>query len=386
MRTKLGLYLHIPFCGSKCPYCDFTSGCYDVSERLAYLDALEAEIRLSPWRGTPAGTLYLGGGTPSELTINELRRLVSALRDTFELQPAEWTLESNPGSVGQAWLEAAREVGFNRISLGFQSLKDRLLLGLGRTHTAALAREGYANARAAGFQNINLDLIFGIPGQTLQDWKSDLEQVLALEPEHLSLYSLTIEPSTEYGRRYAEGRLVVPDEDAAADMFETAMDLTQAAGYHHYEISNYARPGKECAHNLVYWRHEPYLGFGCSAASFMDGVRWTNAPDIRRYSEEALSGSVTRQGEEKLDAQASLAEAVMLRLRTSDGVDLEELGCRFNLDATALFKGTVPFLIGSQLVVQQGDGRILLTRRGKLLADSVCAQFLKDARTRGCAE
>jgi oxygen-independent coproporphyrinogen III oxidase len=376
MQTKLGIYLHIPFCRSKCPYCDFNSGCYDSPLRQAYLEGLKSEIRLSPWKGSTAGTLYCGGGTPSELTIPELKGLVSALRDTFEMQPAEWSLESNPGGVSQAWFEETRQMGFNRISLGIQSLKDRLLLALGRTHTAAQARQAYVEARAAGFENINIDLIFGLPGQTLDDWKSDLLEALALAPEHLSLYSLTIEPSTEFGKRYAEGRLVVPDDDAAADMFEAAMDLTEAAGYLHYEISNYARPGKECAHNLVYWRHEPYLGFGCSAASFMEGIRWTNAPGIHRYSEEALTGSVRRQGEERLDARASLAEAVMLRLRTSEGVHLDQLGARFGIDANALFQGTVPFLIDSQLLVLQADGRLVLTRRGKLLADSVCAQFL----------
>jgi oxygen-independent coproporphyrinogen III oxidase len=376
MRTKLGIYLHIPFCGSKCPYCDFTSGCYEIAERLAYLKALESEIRLSPLKGSPAGTVYLGGGTPSELSIPELKGLVTALRDTFEFEPAEWSLESNPGSVNGAWFEAVREIGFNRLSLGFQSLEDRLLQALERRHTAAQARQAYGEARAAGFENISVDLIFGLPGQRLEDWKSDLEEVLALGPEHLSLYSLTIEPSTEFGKRYDEGRLVVPDEDAAADMFEAAMDLTEAAGYLHYEISNYARPGRECAHNLVYWRHEPYLGFGCSAASFVEGVRWTNTTDIRQYSEEAVSGCVTRQSEEKLDASASLAEAVMLRLRTSDGVRLDKLGERFGLDAAALYEGTVPFLIDAQLLAQQEDGRICLTRRGKLLADSVCARFL----------
>ena len=373
---ELGIYLHIPFCSHKCYYCDFNSGPLSQRARSDYLEALTQEITHSPGKGYGAKTVFLGGGTPSELTIAELGQLVNTLGQTFDLkQDAEWSIECNPGGVSRAFFVALLQMGFNRISLGVQSFHDHHLQALGRVHNSAEARATYGWLREAGFDNVNLDLIFGLPGQTLQEWESDLQEALTLWPEHLSLYNLTIEPGTEFGSRYARGELGEVDEDLSADMYELAMDLTEAAGYTQYEISSYSRPGQQCAHNLIYWHNEPYLGFGVSAASFMEGVRWTNTSKLLEYLRTAAAGHVTRASEEKLEGREALGEEIMLGLRTDEGISLSALSTRYRSDVASLFAPTLEWLNTHGVITQVGD-RIQLTRRGKLMADEVCLRFV----------
>jgi oxygen-independent coproporphyrinogen-3 oxidase len=278
----------------------------------------------------------------------------------------EWTIECNPGSVGQKDLEAIRALGFNRVSLGVQSLEDHHLISLGRIHDSRQSLDSYQALRRAGFQNVNLDLIFGLPGQTLDEWHSDLTRVLALNPEHLSLYHLTIESGTEFGNRLARGEMAPVDQDLGADMYELAMDLTQEAGFEQYEISNFCRTGKQSRHNLVYWNNRPYLGFGISAASFIGGIRWTNTGQIQEYTRTAHTGSPTRASQEQLKARNALGEEVMLRLRTRDG---------FSLDVSSLYQKSLESFSKRRLVRCQGD-RVRLTRQGKLLANEVCQELL----------
>ncbi|HXK58665.1 MAG TPA: radical SAM family heme chaperone HemW [Acidobacteriota bacterium] len=376
MNLGFGLYVHIPFCVRKCPYCDFVSAPVGRDDRVAYLQALESEIRHSEWKGQTARTIYLGGGTPSELEPDDLGRLVDTIRDTFRLVPdAECSIECNPGTLSPSKLEAMRSMGFNRLSLGAQSFSDRLLGVLGRIHTGDAVRESYSLVRAAGFDNLNLDLIFGIPGQTLEDWQNDLHEALQLRPEHLSLYGLTIEPDTEFGKLKEQGRLREADEEVAASMCEVAVEMTADAGYEQYEISNFALPGKECRHNLIYWRNEEYLGFGVSAASYVGGARRCNTKDRRAYVEALSQGRLPSREEERLDARSALGEEIMLRLRLADGFSSSHLRDKYGLDPDVIYADPLSFLVSEGLLARQ-NGVVRLTPRGRLLANEVCRQFL----------
>lgn len=375
----LGIYVHIPFCQRKCFYCDFNSGPAGELKRQRHLKALEQEIRNSPWRGSSARTVFFGGGTPSELSLDELSRLVQALGDSFDLSGAsEWSIECNPGTLTPQSLGAYRRMGFNRISLGAQSFQDKFLKALGRVHDAAQAIEAIGWIGQAGFDNLNLDLIFALPGQSLAQWQADLERALAFQPQHLSLYQLTIEKNTEFGRLRDLGRFQETDEDACADMYEMALDLTQAAGYRQYEISNFALPGRRCLHNWIYWRNQPYLGFGVSAASYVNGLRWTNCADWESYAAAAPSDRIPLDSQEKLPPQRALAEEIMLGLRTAQGVSMTEVSGRYGIDAARAYSETIAFLAQEGLIERSSD-RICLTRRGMLLANSVCAEFLEAA-------
>ncbi len=372
----LGLYVHVPFCVHKCPYCDFVSGPVETAPRRLHLKALEQEIRNSPWRTSRVRTVFFGGGTPSELQPSELERLVQALRDAFRIAPeAEWTIECNPGTLPEPKLGQLRRLGFNRVSLGVQSFQDRHLQTLGRIHDAGQALDCYRRLRRVGFDNLNLDLIFAVPGQTLQDWWADLLQALDLEPEHLSLYNLTVEDGTEFGRLKRAGQLRETGEPLAAEMFELAMTWTEAAGFEQYEISNFARPGRRCRHNLIYWRSEEYLGFGLSAASFVGGARWSNTHHLDLYARGAQEGNVPRQSEERLAPRAALGESLMLALRTSDGVRPDELARRHGLQLPPGWVQEFEFFTDQGFLQRQG-GLYQLTRPGRLVADSIAGAFL----------
>ncbi|MFB3903100.1 MAG: radical SAM family heme chaperone HemW [Acidobacteriota bacterium] len=373
---SFGIYVHIPFCVRKCPYCDFVSAAGGSAERASYLNALEKEIRSSQWKGCSARTIYFGGGTPSELGPPDLRRIMEALREAFKVSPEpECSIECNPGTLSRRKLAAMRSLGFNRLSLGVQSFSDRFLRALGRIHTSGEALEAWRLIRSESFGNVNLDLIFGIPGQTLENWREDLRQALELRPEHLSLYDLTIEPETEFGRLKRQGRLPEVDEELAASMYETAADLTAAAGYGHYEISNFALPGRECRHNLVYWRNQEYLGFGVSAASYAAGVRSVNVKATAEYVRAVHQGKATTGYKERLEPRAALGEEIMLRLRLAEGLAASDLAAKYNLDPEILYAETMKHFISEGLLTRQ-NGSIRLTARGRLLANEVCRRFL----------
>jgi oxygen-independent coproporphyrinogen III oxidase len=376
-ELPLGVYVHIPFCVRKCHYCDFAAGPAPPPIREQYVETLAAEIRRSPQRGAAARTVFFGGGTPSELNSAQLGQLVAALRETFSFPAGgEWTIECNPGTIDVSSLRAMRDMGFDRISLGVQTFHDHHLRALGRIHTAEEAAQAVGAARAAGFRRLNLDLIFCLPGQTLPEWREDLEQALTLEPEHLSLYNLTIEKETEFGRRHRAGLLTLPDEDLSADMYEWALDRTAAAGFAQYEVSNFARAGEECRHNQIYWRQEPFLGFGLGAASYLNGARWVNSRGMQRYLATALRDEGPELSSvERLAPREAAGESVMLGLRTADGVDLARVAGRYGLDLEACYGETVCRLEGDGLVAREGS-RVRLTRRGLMLANLVCGEFL----------
>ena len=372
----LGVYVHIPFCLQKCPYCDFVSGPFDQSARLGYLAALEREIRQSAWAGRSVNTVYFGGGTPSELSTDELKVLALAVRETFAIDAAsEWSIECNPETVAPESLEGMSRFGFNRISLGIQSFQARQLQLLGRAHTGEESIRAYRLVRAAGFENVNLDLIFAVPGQTLDYWKRDLDEALALSPEHLSLYGLTIEEGTEFGERHSRGELEAIDEEGTAEMYEVALDLALESGFDQYELSSFARPGRACLHNLGYWNYLPYLGFGIGAASFLNGTRWTNTTVLRDYLRGAFSGEICRATEKRLQGKEALGEELMLGLHTQTGVSLGSLSVRYGCDVEQVYADSFQLLTGQGLIELEDD-RARLTRKGKLVAAEVCAEFL----------
>jgi oxygen-independent coproporphyrinogen-3 oxidase len=344
------------------------------------LAALNREILQSPFRGSDAVTLYFGGGTPSELRVAEMKTVLMALSQTVHFVPgAEWTIECNPNSVKGSFLAAAKENGFNRVSLGIQSFQQKNLDWLGRAHKTRDSFLTYQSARDCGFEQVSIDLIFGIPNQTLLDWKEDLECAIDLQPDHLSIYCLTIEPGTELGRAVHRGQLKPINTDLSGDMFELAMALTSQAGYEHYEISNYSLKGSECRHNIRYWRNEPYLGFGLGAASFNDGVRWTNTSDWELYETTALTGHVARSTEEKLGKRDAFAEEIMLRLRTRWGFSPDKLSLKYGYPFWDIMGRTAESFLELGLL-EYFEDCLRLTRKGILLADEVCGTFLIHAR------
>ena len=372
---ELGVYVHIPFCVQKCPYCDFVTDPLQPARQRLYLDALEREVRSSPWAGSRVSTLFVGGGTPSELDLVELGRLLTAIRSRFDLSTLdEATIECNPGTLTQNQADGLLQLGFNRISLGVQSFQDSHLQRLGRDHTAAAARQALRLLRDSGFSRLNLDLIFALPDQALAEWESDVTEALDFDPGHVSLYQLTFEEGTEFFTRMRSGELTPADEGVAAEMFESAIRRLESCGYRQYEISNFSRPGQECLHNQRYWQNRPTLGVGVSAASYIAGVRWANTRQIATYS-AADSNPPPLDFVEVLDPCEALGEEIGLRLRTDEGVHLDRVSAKFGLEAPGPYGEKIERLIELDLVSWHGPN-LRLTRDGLMAADSVCMEFL----------
>jgi len=392
MPGPLSLYVHIPFCTAKCGYCDFNS--YAGHEHLvpSYTEALVREARL--WRsataGRPVETVFFGGGTPSLMPLEEMSPIMDGLRAAFEFaRDAEVTLEANPGSLDEPYLRRLRELGFNRLSIGVQSFHDDELRALDRLHTAADARAAYRAARAAGFDNVNLDLIFGLPEQPIGRWQRSLEDALALAPEHLSLYALTVEEGTPLARDVARGRTPAPDPDAQADQYDWTVSRMGRAGYEHYEISNWARPGRRCRHNLTYWQCRDYLGLGAGAHSYVDGVRFAVAATPGQYvslveqswreAEGANGKTPMRQvvSGETVSPELAMSDALILGLRLVDGVSLADFRARFDRDALDVYGERLaePLEWG---LLEIESGSLRLTSRGRFVANEVFTRLLAD--------
>lgn len=376
------LYLHIPFCLRKCPYCAFVSREGSPAEREAYVSLLLEEMRLAKRENRPSlplDSVYLGGGTPSLLEPGQTERILSLANDLFGLShDAEITLEANPGTLDSRRLEGFRRSGINRLSLGVQSFHDPLLATLGRIHTAGQAEEALSNARKAGFQNIGIDLIHALPGQTMEMWHDDLKRAQDLSPQHLSVYGLTLEEGTPFAERYAADR-GVPDQDLSADMFELAHTLLTGAGYEHYEIANYARPGFRSRHNSGYWRRDGYLGLGCGAHSFLRnaqyGIRFGNSCDPEEYAAAIAGGELPRQDRLELTRDDALAEFMFLGLRMADGVTSADLEREFGISLWERYGSELHELAEQGLLVGDESG-VRLTGRGMLLSNRVFSRFL----------
>lgn len=364
----LSLYVHIPFCETKCPYCDFNTYAGIESLIPAYVGALSTEIRrwgrrLGP---TTLRTIFLGGGTPSYLPIARLATVVEAWQQTFQVDPeAEITIEANPDDCSLARLRAFLGLGINRISIGMQSLDDGLLKGLGRRHDARQALTAYSAARRAGFDNVSIDLMYGLPEQSVAQWRDTLDRSIALQADHMSLYALTIEPNTPLHTDVDSGRVPTPDEDLAADMYLLACERLEAAGYRHYEISNWARPGRESRHNLTYWANGQYLGVGPGAHSSLRGRRFANMKSPRGYVDrmdglpsddldcdpvEAMRAAGPVAEIEPSTQSLEMADTMMMGLRLDGGVSVARFEERFDADPRDVFHEAIGNLTARKLL------------------------------------
>jgi oxygen-independent coproporphyrinogen III oxidase len=375
----VGCYVHIPFCDRICPYCDFAVVLYREARVERYLSALLREIPDSSSLKN-LQSFYLGGGTPSALPPAALEKILSAVFNQFSTIPGsvECTLEANPAR-NRRDVNAWREAGVNRLSIGVQSFDDADLHRLGRAHSSREAIEFYEAARAAGFTNISIDLIAGAPGQDQATFERTLATALSLSPDHISIYGLTVEEGTPYAAWHRRDPGAFPDDDAMATLLECAHDTLSSAGFDHYEISNFARPGFESAHNTGYWRQRDCLALGVSAAGYEAGVRYRNHRNFEAYCRALENGASARAEEERLDAGARLGEAAMLALRTKAGIEFDDFLDRFGVRATDAFDAALKKCMAAGLL-EQDDRGARLTRRGRLLANTVCAAFLVPQR------
>ena len=390
MKTDFGIYLHIPFCVRKCRYCDFLSYPAGAAERAEYADALVREIRMAGaaygggtiGEGRAVDTVFVGGGTPSVLAGDVLRRIFEALWESFSVRDdAEVSIEINPGTLRSEHLPVLHDY-VNRVSMGLQSAQEEELRMLGRIHSFADFRKSWEMLEEAGVRNRNADLMFGIPGQTRESFADTLKKVLALHPEHLSIYSLILEEGTEMARLYEAGAVVLPDEDAERDMQETAISMAEAAGLWRYEISNFARDGFESRHNMRYWMCRDYLGIGLGASSCMDGVRWKNTEEMREYREllrsDARDGSGLRgiqRERHALTVREQMEEFLFLGLRMTRGVRKADFSERFGRPVGSVFGEQIAKLSGEGLLVSTPE-RLYLTPYGLDVSNRVFAEFL----------
>ena len=361
------LYVHIPFCARICPYCAFYKDLLDRSQTRRFCEAVLRDVEEQrAVFAVSSKTIYFGGGTPTALNTSQLEFLLGGFHERLDLSALkEWTIEANPGSVSARKATLLHKLGVNRISLGVQSWDDDLLKILGREHTAAQAEQSFHILRDAGFLNINLDLMFGLPGQTIEQWQGTLEQTISLRPDHISAYCLTYEEDTEFFVRQSRGELKANPE-ADADFFEATMSTLEHAGYEQYEISNYARPGFSSVHNSAYWLGEDYLGIGPSAFSTVGLRRWQNLADYRAYADRILLGQSPVGSTENLTNQMKRGEKIALSLRMRDGVSAALL--------TPFQNETREFIALGLL--RQSNGNFILTQEGKSLADSVAEAFV----------
>jgi putative oxygen-independent coproporphyrinogen III oxidase len=375
--TAAGLYVHVPFCLTRCGYCDFNT--YAGIDHLqgGYVSALigEAELHRPVWDGVAFVSVFFGGGTPTTLPVATLAGLLGRLRDAFDIrEAAEITAEANPDTLDEPYLEALRAAGVNRLSIGVQSFDPAVLAALERIHGPASARAAFAAARAAGFEDVNVDLIYGAHGETPESWSWTLEEAIALGPDHVSAYALTIEPATLLGRKVAAGLVPAPNSDLQADMYESACELLRRAGFEHYEVSNWAKPGHRCVHNTGYWEGRPYLGLGAGAHSYRDGRRWWNLRPPWAYMRAVAAGKIPLGGEEWLTDEEQRLERLLLGLRLSKGIPAQWVDER-----------QVSKYLSAGLVKRR-KGRLALTEPGLFLANDVVVALGNSgaqARTRG---
>jgi oxygen-independent coproporphyrinogen-3 oxidase len=393
----MGLYVHVPFCKTKCPYCDFNT--YQGIENLIepFLPAITSEITC--WGDAlahpPVKSVFFGGGTPSYLPQGDIERILVAIQSSFQVDPAaEISIEANPGDLDEAACAGILHQGVNRLSIGVQSLDNDLLNLLGRRHQASEAVEAFQSARQAGFDNVNLDLMYGLPNQSMEQWQKTLSSLIELTPEHISLYALTIEEGTPMHRWAAEGKIPEPDSDLAADMYQHAREVLAEAGYHHYEISNWSLPDRACEHNLVYWENGPYLGVGPGAHSRLGDYRFWTVLSPRDYNtkaatwadsgvqpladlvETALQGIPTLGGWEHLSLETTCSETMFLGLRLLDGLNLSEASAIAGTDLAKKFQTPIQECLNLGLLEQDGDC-LKLTMQTYLVANQAFTRFLE---------
>lgn len=383
MKKNCELYIHIPFCVQKCLYCDFLSMPAEESLRRHYVDKLIEEInqKSEQYRSYAVSTIFLGGGTPSILSGRQIAAVMEMLQQKFTIeQQAEITIECNPGTLDRQKLSGYKSCGINRISMGLQSVQKEELKDLGRIHTFEEFLHNYDLVRKYGFENVNIDLMSALPGQSLKSWENTLQTICALRPEHISAYSLIIEEGTPFYRKYGEDErrreegetpCLLPDEELERAMYELTQQMLLERGYRQYEISNYARPGKECRHNIGYWTRENYLGLGLGSASLVENVRFSNTRNLEEY----LNGDFAPKEWEVLDQRQQMEEFMFLGLRLRDGVSRRRFQEIFGMEFQGVYGNAVKHL-SEQKLLEQKEGYILLTEKGISVSNYVMSEFL----------
>lgn len=372
---ELELYIHIPFCVQKCKYCDFLSAPATKQVQNAYMEALLRELWGADAPDAFVTSVFIGGGTPSVVEAAWIGRLMDAVRSHYALsEDAEISMEVNPGTVTRESLTRYREAGVNRLSIGCQSACDAELARIGRIHDFSQFLDTYGWAREAGFSNVNVDLMSALPGQGMADWEHTLQSILALEPapEHISAYSLIVEEGTAFYELYAKGQLALPDEDTEREMYWKTAEILQNAGYEHYEISNYARKGCICRHNCGYWRRTDYLGFGIGAASLYRNERFRNTDSLEEYLAKPLE---SRRDRQELSLRERMAETFFLGLRMAEGVSLQEFRETYGQTAESVY-GEAIRESAAEGLLEERDGRLVLTKQGVDVSNYVMAKFL----------
>ncbi len=376
MTQPNGLYIHIPFCIKRCSYCDFNSSVYQADTASRYIAALGKE--LGGVKDFPYKTVYIGGGTPTAMSKKELDELLSAISSSLNTRRIrEYTVEVNPGTINARKAALLKERGVNRISLGIQSFSEKGLRLLGRIHSRRDSLDAFSTLREGGFNNLSIDLIFGWPGQSLKDWEEDLSGALELDPEHISAYCLAVERGTPLARQIRSGRVLRPDEAAQLDMLKKAISFLTPArnGYTHYEISNFAKKGRRCLHNITYWKNLSYMGIGAGAVSYLDGRRTSNVKDILRYIARIEAGKSPKTFGERLAPRRRAAETLMMALRMTSGIKEEDFTRRTGFSLRELYGDVIDGLCESGLISMKRQ-RLRLTRKGLFVADSVMMEFI----------
>ena len=371
---EVALYIHIPFCKQKCFYCDFPSYARKEGLMSDYIDALLIELE-DKVKGYKIKSLFIGGGTPSYLNEENLKKLMNSIKNINFVDGAEKTMECNPGTVSEEKFNIMKDGGINRLSFGLQTTKNNLLKGIGRIHTFEGFKENYNLSRSMGFKNINIDMMFGLPNQSVRDWVESLEEIVELNPDHISAYSLIIEEGTPFYKLYNEDKLKLPSEDEEREMYKKCKDILVAHGYHQYEISNYAKGGKECLHNKVYWKCDEYIGVGASSSSYINGRRIKNIDDLREYTDKIKSG-ISIVEEEIINTQNdNIEEFMFMGLRMNEGIEENEFERRFNTTVDSVYKDVIEGNINKGLL-ERKKGKIYLTEQGIELSNMVMSDMI----------
>lgn len=376
MKLPAALYIHIPFCKSKCLYCDFPS--FSCMENLmeGYSIALARDIRSIG--DTEIKTIFIGGGTPTYLSLKAWQNISKALSDLNLGKNIEFTVEGNPGTFTEEKLKFLKGIGVNRLSIGLQAWQDDILKRLGRIHTLYEFLKSYKLARKLQFSNINIDLMFGLPGQNISEWKDTLKNVIYLNPEHISCYSLIVEEGTPFYDMYEKGELNLPEEDEEREMYDFAVDFLGENGYKQYEISNFSKKGMSCKHNLVYWNLQPYIGCGVSANSYLNGCRYRKCKDIEQYIQESAKNDFLKFDFHRNSVKDDMEEFIFMGLRKIEGISMSEFKNRFNTDIYNIYESVIDKHIRYGTLIKNGD-RLYLSKRGIQVSNSVMCEFILTA-------
>lgn len=378
-KQPLGLYIHIPYCIHKCGYCDFNSHPIKQDEMDHYIDALVVEMKHYAKIYTNTNiikTIFLGGGTPTTLNPFQLERILKECVNEFTIASnAEITIEANPATVGIELMKSIRTMGYNRISIGVQSFDKAELKLLDRAHGPKEIHSTVDCARKAGFDNLSLDLMFAVPNQSLSSWENNLNKALEKNPEHLSTYNLTIEQGTAFSKLQSNGKLIMPDDDHQLELYKKTIERLTKKGFHHYEISNFARRGKECKHNITYWENKNTLGLGAGASSYMNGTRFKNINLPAHYIRQVKEKKIAVEHSETLELRQAMGETIMLGLRLLQGISIHQFEKRFQISFIKLFRNIISALKEKELVIIEKD-YLRLSQKGLFWADSVTLEFI----------